>query len=742
MELEQGKKPDDVKKDIESLIANVKLPSSADKPNVATFGFASQPVYYMAVYGEEGMSQAELDRIYKDVIESGLNTVKGIDHIDSIGNQEATLQIKLDANALVNYGLTPSQVIGEIKSNLTSSPAGTIDINGNTEMVRVTGKMNSIYNLDRMLVNTPSGDTLELRQIAKVESISESAFYARLDGKPAIAIHLYKTKEANAVEFGDAVKAMIEDWEQTLPNVVFHEVFTDSAAIKDSISGMIKEGTLGAILASLMILLFLRNMRMTLIVLISIPLSILTTLLLMAPLGISLNIMTLGGLAIAVGRVVDDSIVVIENIYSQLLKAQERNESVIILATKQVASAITSSTLTTIGVFGPIAFVSGVIGEVFRPFALTIVCSLMSSLIVALTVIPMLAKLLVMRNKNIPQHDENHVGPMATRYKKILVFSLNHRIKTLLLSGLLFVLSIVLIVPFLPVAFMPASEADKQLYYMIEMPKETSKDAMNEKTKEIETMLMNAKDAEGTPQFTYVESLVGYDFSEDASSYKSMLFTEVNEHSDADAVLAEYKEQILYLMPDKSKVNGALISFGGGAGSGSDFSYSLKGDDLLLLQQAAETIEAELKKFPELSDIENSLGESKMEVEVLVDQGKARLYGMTTGQVLAAVHEWIGEDDLGDLKFDNVMYKTTIEMDQLHKDSLAKMENIPLNTPTGAKLHLSDIAQVRHIDSPASITREKQQQVVKVTAKIDSTDKNGTSTKVSLHSMHWNFLPE
>ncbi|WP_276353574.1 efflux RND transporter permease subunit [Cohnella caldifontis] len=731
VELNQGKDPEKAKQDIESLIANVKLPSSAEKPRAMTFGFASQPVYYTAVYGKDGMNQTELDKLYKDVIEPGLNSVNGIDHIDSIGNQEATLKIRLDAGALVNFGLSPSQVVAAIQSNLTSSPAGSVDFNGNTEMVRVTGEMNAVYNLDRMLIGTPRGESIELRQIAKVESISESPFYARLDGKSAIGIHLYKTSDANAVEFGGAVRKMLKDWEKTMPGVAFHDIYADADGIKQSVNGMVKEGGMGALLASLMILLFLRNVRMTVIVLISIPLSILMTLLFMAPLGISLNIMTLGGMAIAVGRVVDDSIVVIENIYTQLAKAQERKESVIVLATKQVAAAITSSTLTTVGVFAPIAFVSGTVGEVFRPFALTLVCALMASLLVALTVIPMLAKLLVMRSRKIPQHDENHIGKFAARYKKILTASLNHRIKTLLLAGILFILSIVLIVPHLAMEFLPASEADKQLYYQIEMPKETSKEAMNAKMKEIETMLMEAKDAKGNPQFTYVESLVAYEFSEDAVPYRSTLFTEVNEESDAKAVLKEYQDKILYLLPQKSKANGSLISFGGEGGSGVDFTYSLRGDDLLLLKQAAATVQEAMKKFPELSDIKDSLGESKMEVEVLVDQVKARQYAMSTGQVLGSVAEWIGKQDLGDLKFDNVMYKTTIEMDPADKDSLAALENIPLQTPAGLTIRLADIADVRHIESPVSIAREKQQQVVNVSAKIESRDKGGVSAKVS-----------
>ncbi|MEB3102543.1 efflux RND transporter permease subunit [Ferviditalea candida] len=731
IELDQGNKPEDVKRDVESLISNVQLPDDAEKPKVMTFGFATEPVYYMAVYGQNGMNQAELDKIYKDVIEPGFNSIKGIDHIDSIGNKETKVEIKLDANALQNYGLTPTQVINAVKANLTSSPAGSVDFNGNTEMVRVTGEFNSIYNLDNMEFTAPSGDTLLLNQIGKVESISESTFFARLDGKPAIAIHLYKTKDANAVEFGNAADKLIKEWKTTLPNIAFHTVYNGATDILESVNGMIREGGLGAILASLMILFFLRNFRMTLIVLISIPLSILITLLLMAPLNISINIMTLGGMAIAVGRVVDDSIVVIENIYSQLLKAQERNESVIKLAVEQVASAITSSTLTTVGVFGPIGFVSGVVGEVFRPFAITLAAALISSLFVALTVIPMLSKLMVMNSRSIPEHGTAQVSKMSAAYKSILLWSLKHRVKTVLLAGLLFVLSFVLIVPNLAVSFMPDSETDKQIMFQIHLPRETSIETMDAQMKQIEALLRDSKDPAGHALFTYVESLVGYDFTGSRSPYKATLFSAVSETANAKETMNAYKEKMLAQLPKNSTVNAQLLSFNEGGSSGTDFSYSLKGDDQLALQEAAGIIEEKMKEFPVLTDVKDSLGDSKMEVEVTVNQNEAKLYGLTVGQVLGAIHDWIKDESLGDIKFDNVLLTTTIGLDSDFKNSIQKIGEIPLSTPTGATIHVQDIAKVRNIEAPVSITREKQQQVVKVAANIDSPDKGGVSQRVS-----------
>jgi multidrug efflux pump subunit AcrB len=731
LELDQSKKPEDVKQDVESLISNVRMPQGAEKPQVMTVGFASQPVYYMAVYGDEGMNQAELDKIYKDTILTGFNTIQGIDHIDSVGNQEAALTIKLDAGALNNYGLTPAEVSGLIRASLVASPAGTVDFNGNTQMVRVKGELDSIYNLDNLKINTRGGDTLLLKQIAKVEAISESTFIARLDGQPAIGVFLYKTKDANAVEFSEATNKLLADWDQSLPGVSFHKVWDDADMINQSIHGMVQEGGLGAILASLMILIFLRNLRMTFIVLVSIPLSILITLLFMAPLGISLNIMTLGGLAIAIGRVVDDSIVVIENIYSQLQKAHERNESVIKLATKQVSAAITSSTITTVGVFAPIALVSGEVGQVFRPFALTLSCALLASLLVALTVIPMLAKIMVMRNGKIPYHDETKIGPMMAKYKKALIWSLNNRIKSLLVAGLVFILSLVLITPQLAMTFMPEDEGDRQMYFEIRMPRETSLTSMDEKSKEIEAMLKEAKNAEGQPVFTFNESLIGYNFSKDRYPYRTMMFTEATEFVDVKETVDTYKQEILKMLPQGSEVNGMLFSFGGGGSGGADFSYVLKGDDMLYLQQAVTQIREKMKEFPELRDIKDSLSESKSEVEITVDQNKARLYGLTTAQVLDTVNSWIMEDKLGDIRFDNVTYTTKILLDPIYKDSIEKISVFPIDAPTGQRIQLNEIAKVRQIEAPNAISREMQVQVLSVTAKIDSVDKGGVSAKVS-----------
>ncbi|MGF7031884.1 multidrug efflux pump subunit AcrB [Paenibacillus mucilaginosus] len=731
IELEQDEDPEEAKRDVESLIANVNLPQSSEKPQVTTLGFASQPVYYLAVYGENNMNQQELDKIYKDVILPGFNSIKGIDHVDSIGNQEAVLTLKLDANAINSYGLTPAGVSQSIKSAIMTSPAGTVDFNGNSQMVRVKSDLNTIYSLENMKLTTESGITLLLKDIAKVEAITESTFNARLNGMPAIGVNLFKTKNANAIEFAAEADALMAQWKQQYPNITFKTIYNSAVDIQKSVNGMVKEGALGALLASVMILIFLRNVRMTLIVLVSIPLSIMVTLLIMAPLDISLNIMTLGGIAIAIGRVVDDSIVVIENIYSQLVKAEERGESVIKLATAQVASAITSSTITTVGVFAPIAFVSGVLGEIFRPFAITLSVALLSSLIVAVTVIPMLAKLMVLKSKNIKHHDETQVGKFSGGYLSILKWSLNNRKKTMLMAIIAFVVSVVGTVPFLPTEFMPSSDSDRLMQIQLKMPRETSFETMDLKVQEIEAMMREAKTASGEPIYEFVESLIGYNDDDERIAYRSQFFASTTEGVKAGDVTNELKEQILYLLPKGSEVDTILLSAGGPPSSGVDFSYQLKGDETEALIRGAQAVREKMKEFPELIDIEDSLSESKNEIEINVDQNKARLYNLSSAQLIDNVRSWLAEEKIGDLKFDNTTFETKIMLDNNDKNSVDKIGSFLITTPSGAVLKLSDLAKIRQIEAPASISREMQDVYVRVTAKIDSADKGGVSAKIS-----------
>ncbi|MDM5187021.1 efflux RND transporter permease subunit [Bacillus sp. DX4.1] len=729
IELEPGKNPKDLKKDMESALNSVKLPAKAE-PQVSTITVSSLPVYTLSVYSDK-LNEKELKDIYDEVILPKLNSIKGMERVEVLGMRDEVLSIKLNADALEQHGLSPTQVSEMVKGSLVSAPVGAVNVMSDTEVVRVKGDVQTVEKLKTLKFMTPTGQSIQLNNIAEVSISNDSKTIARFNGKAAIGINLYKTKDTNSVEFAEKIDSSVKKWKADLSDVKFYTVLNDATEVKESIQGMIQEGSLGAILASLMILLFLKNIRMTLIVLVSIPLSIVTTLLFMAPLNITLNIMTLGGMIIAIGRVVDDSIVVIENIYRQLQRAQERNESVIKFATKQVSSAITSSTLTTVAVFAPIGFVTGIVGEVFRPFALTLVCALMASLLVALTVIPMLAKLMVMRDKKIVYHD-NKLSPMTLAYKRTLVWSLNNRFKTLGSVALIFILSVVFITPQLPVSFLPEAQKDKSMKIHIDMPKGTSLEETNNRIQEIERNLKEEKDVKGHATYDYLNAIVGYrDEEVDRFSYKATIFAEYSDDTNATPAIERTKNSISKLLPEGSNVQVILIaSDQESAAATSHFSYVLKGENNEKLEKAATMVENKMKEHSELSDVKNHAGESKQEIEINVNNDKAQENGLDSGQVMYMVRSWIAEEQLTSSKLDNNNYKTKVYIDPKYKDSVKKIGELLLVSPAGKTMKLNEVADLKQVTAPSAISRENQVRTVTVSAKIDVEDKAGVSKKI------------
>lgn len=729
----QNADPNQKKRDVQDMLDEVDLPDAAETPKVSTFGAASMPSNYLVAYAADGVRQAELDKHFEDTIKPGLESIKGLDHMDVIGARSTSLDIRLDASALSLYGFMPSQIGDAIKAAATRSPIGSVEVDGNEKMARVTGNLNSLYELEQLELTTPAGDSVPLSRLGQIQAVTESDFIGRLDGKAAIAMVLYKTGATNAVEFSNAIEEKMHDWESALPGVVFQNTYDSSEDIKHSINGLIREGIMGAILASIMILLFLRNLRMTLIVLVSLPLSVLITLLLMNQFGLTLNTMTLGGIFMAIGRVVDDSIVVIENIYGSLERAQKRNESVIALATEQVGSAITSSTLATAAVFIPLGLVTGFVGEFIKPFAITIVISLLASLLVALTVIPMLAKVMVLRSisgkPGAAAHAE-HGGRLGAGYGKVLKWSLNNPVKTLVVSALMLVITLVVTLPSLPVSLLPNPENSKSMYVQVKLPYDTPFEVTDVKTKQLEALLSGQRDSNGDPVFGFVKALVGYAGSDDDRvPYASQLFLEASEKVSAARVKEQLSPLMLAELPPGSEVTVHSLD-ATAEGITEDFAYALKGENQALLEQAAHIVKEKLYTFAELSEIEDNLGDAKTEVQITVDSEKARAYGLNPEVVrnLAAVR--IQKQKLGDLKIDNQTYETTVSIATEDQNTLEKLGDMPLQGAGGVVL-LKEVAKISEIEGAASLAREDQQQLVKITAKIVGDDKNRISANIA-----------
>ncbi|HEU4964009.1 MAG TPA: efflux RND transporter permease subunit, partial [Bacilli bacterium] len=436
--------------------------------------------------------------------------------------------------------------------------------------------------------------TLKLSDIADVTyGLGDQQSFTRINGKPAVVTNIVPAVGANVVE-------IVKQAQEKLDGIHLPDGYTltttqdQSVKVKKSVYSMLREAFFGALLAALVTMLFLRNLRATVVALLSIPLSILVTLIVMKWMDYSLNMMTLAGIAVAVGRVVDDSIVVIENLYRRILlsRAEERDDEFVLQATSEVAKPITSSTITTIAVFGPLAFVPGIVGKFFAPFAWSVVIALAFSLLIAISIVPLMSKLFLLKLKPA----EHKVNAMQRGYAKLLNWSLGHKtivvlICLALLGGTGF------LVPHVPMNFFP-QEKVQSYAFSAELPVGSSLDKSNEVAQKIEQVV---QDTGATKSYT-------------TSVTKGRVNVRLTLQDGADTILFEK------MMRDGTKnlgdgVDTALRGIGGVPGNGG-LMMVINGADLDTLKQASEDLKREVEKVPGLADVQTNVEGMRPQVTV------------------------------------------------------------------------------------------------------------------------------
>ncbi|MBO9600470.1 MAG: efflux RND transporter permease subunit, partial [Cohnella sp.] len=422
--------------EVQQALGGIQLPDGVEKPEVQYFSTTNQPIMYTTVTAKDGVSEQQMTDIVKNALLPKLQAIEGLSEVQTTGLKDDGVYIRLDAEKMAQYGIAYEQVWMALQANNVSLPLGEATLAQNKLPVFVQGDLRTVEQLREWSL-TPAGD-VKLSDIAAIEQGKELSVISLTNGSPSVTLNIVKSSTANTVEVADQVLKIYEEAEQDgqIQSLIMYNRGTD---VRESVQTLLHEGALGALFASILILFFLRNIRATLIAIVSIPLSMLITMICLKYFtDVTLNIMTLGGLAVATGRVVDDSIVVIENLVRRM-RGEKVSKDMIASATAEVGRAITSSTLTTVAVFAPLGLLSGMVGGYFRPFALTVAFALLSSLLVALTVVPLMAWAL-MKNAKLKEPRES---AMSLGYKRVLRWSLGHKATVLILATLLFVGSLV-----------------------------------------------------------------------------------------------------------------------------------------------------------------------------------------------------------------------------------------------------------------------------------------------------------
>jgi multidrug efflux pump subunit AcrB len=575
--------------------------------------------------------------------------------------------------------------------------------------------------------------TVKLSDIASItESVQGNALITRTNGKPSIQIEVIKNPEANLIEVANAVNQKIGELKKENSDLDITLLFDQSKPVKASIHSMVREGTLGALFAALMIFLFLRNFRMTLISIVSIPLSILATLILLHQAGITLNVMTLGGMAVAIGRVVDDSIVVIENIYRHLRQNEERDVHLIEKATQEVAAAITSSTLTTVAVFIPLAFVSGIVGKLFLPFAVTVAFALLCSLLVAVTIVPVLAKIMLLRGKKFQLSP--HKSRSAETYKKALAWALDHKGWVLSLSILL-LFSSLSIIPWIGTSFIPADK-DKVIQISLKAPPGTDVKKTDEMVRKIEAKVDKRKEVDiistsignlrgGSPLTREMNS---------GSSNQASLFLVLHPSTEMDLFLSQVRAELEPLQTEGEITVSEVRSTGPPSSS---MQVIIKGNNLEEMKLVTEQLTEKIKRIKGLTNVGNNLSARKEKILITVDPEKAAKQGLVAQQVAYSVRSLLQAEKVLELEKDGQTQEVRLGLEAKDLNRMEKLKEVEILTPTGKGIRLDELATLTQTTGPVTIQKENGQEVATVSASIAVKDTGAVSRQVQtiIHGM-------
>ncbi|CAN5413766.1 efflux RND transporter permease subunit [soil metagenome] len=693
------------------------LPEGVE-PNVISASIDDFPVIQVAVtgYDDEQTIQAQLEA---SVIPE-LEDVEGVNAAQIVGGVGQRVTITPDQAALAAAGYTQQAIRDALDQNGVLFPGGKITENDQTLTVQTGTKITSVDAIAALpLVPSTAAQfqagAITIADVAAVEQNQDPVTtISRVDGKPALTIAVTKLPSANTVEVSTGVLAVLPGLEDSIGGAEFTVVFDQAPYIQQSIEALAEEGLLGLLFAVIVILIFLLSVRATLVTAISIPTSVLITFIGIQAFGYSLNILTLGALTIAIGRVVDDSIVVIENIKRHYVGDAEKLPS-ILRAVREVASAITASTVTTVAVFLPIAFVGDVTGELFRPFALTVTIAMTASLFVALTIVPVLAYWFLRPGKPILDATGNQVDPEAPEappsrlqkgYLPILGWTLKHSWVTLLLAVLVLAGTAAL-APLMKTNFL--GDSGQNTFTMTQdIGAAPSLEAENAASQEVEAILLDIDGIE-TVQVSIGSS--GSALRDAFAGGGSGITYSITTDPDADQVaLREEVQAAVAALDDAGTIT--VSSAAGGFGS-SDIEIDVTAPDSATLQEATDDVVTAVTGADGVGQVSSNLSASLPYIAVVVDAGKAASLGLSEVAVGALVSSTMQPQRIGTVEIDDTSLTVYLAASEVPA-TIDELRQLSIPSATGP-IPLADVATVEESEGPTSITTASGQRTATVT---------------------------
>ena len=715
--------------DLRDKVAQVKsqLPDDASDPTVMSIDIDSMPVVSVALRGND---LASLQSIAEDEIQPALERLDGVASVDISGGYEQEIAVHTDASRLKGYNLTISSIGQQLGADNIAIPGGDLDNGSQTLAVRTDGEYSSIDDVKNALISLPAGGTVRLSQIADVSmQPKDQDAISKVDGEECIILSVNKQSGSNTAQIAELAKTEFDSLLKSNDSLQWNIVMDQSDYINMTVDNAIQNIWMGVLFAAIVLFLFLRDFGATMAVTIAMPCCILFTFLIMNVLGITLNMMSLGGITLGVGMIVDNSIVVLENIFTYRADGYDRLEACT-KGTGEVIGAVIASTLTTVAVFLPIALSGGMAGMMFKEFCITIVALLLSSLIISITLVPLLCYFLLggTKQQSIKPQGSGATPitekPLSRAYRSSLNFLITHRWAGIALTVVICIVS-VLSVSQAGMELIPEMD-EGEVSVAVSMPNGSTM----EDTAAIEDRIA-AIAVDTIPELEQIYYSTGSSTSIMSSSSGASVTISLVDLDQRDRSSADIAKQLRHDLQD---IAGCELTVSTSStmsmSTDSDISVELTGDDYDQLAETADDLANQISALPDAINVESSAGEQTPRVAVKINRENASRFGLNAATIGGLVRGELTGSTATTLRMNGEEYDVTVAGDEDVATSLDALRSMQIPTMTGGTVPLSMVADVYTELSPQSIVRKNQKETVTITGESESGDSNAIKAAV------------
>ncbi|MBN9466174.1 efflux RND transporter permease subunit [Brevundimonas sp.] len=720
IEFELGTDTERATNDVRNAMSGVRatLPQDMQEPTVQRIDITGDALITYVVRSPT-MSPEQISWFIDNEMSRSLLALGGVGQVNRSGGVDREIRVELDPQRLAAYGVTAAQVSQALTNVNNNLPGGRVTIAGSERAIRTLGSAASVQQLRETLVPLGDGKTVRLDNLGTVEDKwGEPRRLARYNGQEAVTFNFLRSREASEVKVADKVRAEVKRIDDAHPELTIQQVTASVEQIEESYIASLEALATGAVLAVIVVFIFLRDWRATFIAATAMPMSLIPTFAILGPMDQSLNVVTLLALSLTIGILVDDAIVEIENIVRHMRDGKPPYDASL-EAADEIGLAVVATTATIIAVFAPVGFMPGIIGQFFKAFALAACVSVAFSLLVARTLTPLMAAYILKHT-----HHEDKDPFWMGGYLKALRWSLGNRWKVFVI-GILFLVGSVTTAVVAKMSFEFMSPGDTaRAAFQVELPPGAT-------LRETDTVVQQVtRKLEARPEVVSVYAAVGGQDVNQANVYADL--TPKGDRALSQQAFARVMVDELKKIPG-ARIRAGIAQQGGGPGDGTSYTFSILGDNPDTLTAAARKVEEEMRGVPGLANVVNSAAIARPEILVTPRPDEAALAGVSAGAISQAVRvATLGDVDQNLAKYNlgDRQIPIRLQLTEAAREDLTVLQNLRVPTNNGGNVPLSAVADIQFGAGPATVSRQDRSRVASISAELDGITTGAAGTAV------------